>query len=127
MSEHSVASPLAAVALEREVQEALEKVRGMGVKVADEVRGYLLRFPDMVQATVQVCEIVRCEVPDAHLSLEVYRDPEIDDEHLILYARFPRYDATVLQRIEGAESQWEPYLVGKKGWLLVTTDFRAMG
>ncbi len=129
MSEQNVPSSLATVALEKEVQEALERVQAMGISVSDAegVREYLLRFPDMVQATVQVCEIVRREIPDAHLSLEVYRDPEIDDEHLILYARFRNYDKTVLQKIEGAESECEQHLVGKKGWLLVTTDFRVVG
>ncbi len=125
MSEQNVPSSLATVALEKEVQEALEKVQAMGISVSDAegVREYLLRFPDMVQATVQVCEIVRREIPDAHLSLDVYRDPEIDDEHLILYARFPHYDATVLQKIRDARGKYRQHLVGKKGWLLLTTDF----
>jgi hypothetical protein len=57
--------------------------------------------------------------------LELYRDPEIDDEYLTLYVRQRRYDADkLLEEIEDLRAGSQAALRETSGWLLVTTDFR---
>ncbi len=126
MSEQNVPSSLATVALEKEVQEALERVQAMGISVSDAegVREYLLRFPDMVQMVAEVCKVVREKLPDAQLHLVTYSDPEIEGyDYLVLNARFREYDETTMDRIEEAEASYIDELAKCRGWLLLTTDF----
>ena len=90
-----------------------------------EVRDYLLRYSDLTNILPFVCKIARERVgiyPE--LSLEVYCDPEIEDEYLTLYVRQQDYDEDILDTIEDIRAQYEAKLAGKSGWLLVTTDFR---
>ena len=61
---------------------------------------------------------------NTQLSLEVYHDPEIEDEYLTLYVRQADYDEHVLSTIEDIRAGYEGELAGRSGWLLVTTDFR---
>ncbi len=61
--------------------------------------------------------------PDVELSLEVYRDPEIDDEYLTLYVRQSEYDLTIMDRIDEVREQLAALLNHVSGSLLITTDF----
>lgn len=90
-----------------------------------EVRDYLLRYPDMTALLVSVSELARETFgTDAQLSAEVYHDPEVEDEYLTLYVRQDTYDDHVLDMIDEIRVQYESALIGKSGWLLVTTDFQ---
>ena len=91
---------------------------------SEKVSDYLLRFPDMLEAVNQVIRTVREHLPEAQLELVVYHDPEIEDEYLVLYARFLEYDQAVMERIRAARLAYTPYIRGKAGWVLLTTDFR---
>jgi hypothetical protein len=91
---------------------------------AEEVLEYLLRFPDMLEAVNQVIRTVREHLPEAQLELVVYHDPEIEDEYLVLYARFSQYTSAVMERIRAARRAYSPYIRDKSGWILLTTDFR---
>ncbi len=89
-----------------------------------EVREYLVQYPDMIALVLQVAvSASRRFGPATELSLELYRDPEIDDEYLTLYVRQASYDEDILDQIEELSVQYERGLHGKSGWLLVTTDF----
>ena len=90
------------------------------------VSEYLLRFPDMRETVNQVVRVVREHLPEARLELVVYTDPEIDDSYLVLYARFPEYTPGVMERIRAARRAYFPYIRGKSGWILLTTDFRRL-
>ena len=59
----------------------------------------------------------------AQLSVELYRDPEFDDQYLTLYVRQERYQDDILKAIEGLSGAYEGELSGRAGWFLVTTDF----
>jgi len=98
-------------------------LQGVRVRQQGEVYGYLLRFPDIIEAVKQAVLIAKDRLQEAQLQLEVYRDPEGEDEHLVLYARFPVYDETVMERIRFARRQYRHLLRGKSGWLILTTDF----
>jgi len=112
------------------VQSTISELQRMGiyVKKSNEIHEYLLQFPDIMEATKRISKASRQRFPGAQLSLEIYRDPEIEDEYLVLYIRFREYDEPIrkrlLQGIEDIEAAHEQYLVGKQGWLLVTTDFQ---
>jgi len=99
-------------------------LQGAHVKQQREVYEYLLRFPDMISVVEQAVRIARDHLKEAQLQLEVYHDPESEDEHLVLYARFSVYDETVMERIRSARRLYRHLLRGKSGWLILTTDFQ---
>jgi hypothetical protein len=95
----------------------------------DEVEDYLLRFPEMIEVTGEVARIARERLPEAQLWLEVNHDPEIEDEYLVIDARFPHYHESVLERIEAIENETLTLLQNRGGtpppWeILLTTDFQ---
>jgi hypothetical protein len=94
----------------------------------DSVYDYLFDHPDMAELLPFVCETARKRVEDdMQLSLELYRDAEINDSHLSLYIRSHRYDERVLNAMRDIESAYVNMLVGKTGWIVVTTDFNSPG
>lgn len=117
---------LGSVSLTRNVEGCVKKIQGMGIhlKNIEGVHEYLLRFPGMIGATMRIAEVVLTHLPDAQLALEVYQDPEIEDSHLVLYARFKEYDQTTMARIREARRECRRYLIARKGWFQLTTDFQ---
>jgi hypothetical protein len=94
----------------------------------DEVRMYLVRHADLAGILPGFCARARDEFgKGAELHLEVYHDPEIEDQFLKLTVRLPSYDGTVLGRLERVWQPDETMLAGSSGYLLVTTDFRPAG
>ncbi len=100
------------------------QLQGVQVGQQGDVYEYLLRFPDMIEVVEQAVFAARNHLKEARLQLEVYRDPESEDEHLVLYARFPTYDETVMEKIRAARRQYRHLLHGKSGWFILTTDFQ---
>lgn len=89
------------------------------------VRDYLLRYSDITDLIPRVCQMAREHLgKNAHLSLEVYRDQEIEDEYLALYVRQENYDERLMDKIDEVCVKYENMLSGKSGWFIVTTDFR---
>src|SRR5436190_8283622 len=65
-----------------------------------EVHAYLRQHPDLAELVPVVCAEARREFGSpTELSLEVYRDPEIDDAYLTLYVRQATYATDLLERI----------------------------
>lgn len=109
------------------IEQVLNQLRQDWIRIPNppEVREYLLRYPDLANVLPFVCKIARERVGiHPKLYLEVYHDPEIEDEYLTLYVRQQHYDEEILDTIEDIRTQYEAYLARKSGWLLVTTDFR---
>ena len=88
------------------------------------VREYLSLFADIADVASYAVEAARRRFPNAQLVLDVYQDPEIDDEYLVLYVRMPHYDDSVMERIAAAEAEYLDMLADKSGWIQLTTDFR---
>jgi len=88
------------------------------------IREYLSLFADTAEVAFHAVEAARRRFPDAQLVLDVYQDPEIDDEYLVLYVRMPHYDDSVMERIAAAEAEYLDVLADKSGWIQLTTDFR---
>lgn len=108
------------------IPETLEEVRREDIRIADpgEVGDYLQRYPELLDLVPEVVRLARSHLPDAQLTLSVYHDPEIaDEEYLVLYARFNKYDESVVERLDRVAEQYLPGLVGRQGWIQITTDF----
>ena len=103
----------------------LASKKKISIPKPSEVRDYLLNYPDMTDMVPLVCKKAS-ERFGIHtlLSLEVYHDPEIEDEYLTLYVRPQHYDDSVVPRIKEIRQEYEKMLAGKTGWFLLTTDFR---
>jgi len=88
------------------------------------VREYLLHAANIAEVVSHAVEAAQRRFPDAQLVLDVYQDPEIDDEYLVLYVRMLHYDDSVMERIAAAEAEYLDMLADKSGWIQLTTDFR---
>jgi len=89
-----------------------------------EVLAYLTSYKQLAKLVPAICaQIRRAFGPEAELSLELYRDPEIDDRYLTLYVRQDSYDLQIMERIEAESRQFNARLEQVSGYLLLTTDF----
>ena len=90
-----------------------------------DVECYLGEHSGLQLLLPQICQRVREEFgQDAELSLELYRDPEIDDQYLTLEVRQDRYDANIIERLDQLGEQFADELERCTGDILLTTDFR---
>ncbi|SRR5579871_5376400 len=94
------------------------------IKSALDVRAYFDEHPDMPEVTERICQAARREFgPEVSLTLLAYRDPEIEDEYLLLRVRLPSYNPGTMRWIRSISDPYEDELVGKSGVILVTSDF----
>lgn len=110
------------------VDAALTALQRDGILVPRpaEVREYLLRYPDMAHPVVVACKAsVERFRANAQLSLELYRDPEIDDQYLALYVRQEAYEDGILDKIRDTRDGYRALFGGSSGYFLLTTDFDA--
>ena len=71
-----------------------------------EVRSYLDRHPALSRLADLIRDAARIESgPDACLTLQVYRDPEIDDEQLVLFVPKVAVQVTTLVPAGNAEPE----------------------
>lgn len=90
------------------------------------VRNYLLVYSDMINILLPIFNKITEKFNAlAQISLEVYKDPEIDDEYLTIYIRQEIYDENIMDLIDEISSECENMLAGRFGWLLITTDFQS--
>jgi hypothetical protein len=91
----------------------------------DEVEASLANHPDLAPLLERVCDRLREEFGQhAELSLEIYKDPEQQDQYPVLYVRQRKYEAGILKRIESVVNPFLPQIEAASGDLLITTDFR---
>lgn len=88
-----------------------------------EVRDYLLQYTDLTSHVLLAARRAKERFnPATQLSLEVYRDPEIDDRYLALYVRQENYDDNILDAIDEISSEYEDMLSEREGWFVLTSD-----
>jgi hypothetical protein len=122
-----VLDPSPAGDLAPQVAAVLRRLRKLGLRVPHpgEVQEYLLAYPDTIPALAGIGEVAAARLGDhAQLSLELYRDFETADQYLSIYARQAEYQDDLMDEIDGAREEYEPYLRDVSGWILLTTDFR---
>ncbi|MDQ1327484.1 MAG: hypothetical protein QG641_765, partial [Candidatus Poribacteria bacterium] len=87
----------------------------------EEVCDYLSHYPDIIELVMLACEETRSRFSlPTQLSLELYRDPEIDDKYLTLYVLQSKYEDNFLDKIEDIRFPYSDELVDKKGYFLLT-------
>ena len=91
----------------------------------EEVEEYVANHADLTSLLEAVCARLRASFgAGAELSLELYSDPEQQDQYLALYVRQEKYEAGILHQIESVTSPFMSQLEAASGHLLITTDFR---
>ena len=109
------------------VQADLKPAIGFDVSIRNmsDVEGYVADHGTLRSLLNRICEQARIEFGHGtELTLELYRDPEIDDRYLTLLVRQPQYDANIVERLDQLAAQFADELDRCTGDLLVTTDFR---
>jgi hypothetical protein len=110
------------------IDETLNWIAEKGVRIENpaNVRSYLFRYPDLLPIIPPVWEKASTLLlPTTQFTLALYRDPEISDEYLTMYARQPEYQRDILDVTRVVNVECEALLLGRSGWLLTTTDFRS--
>jgi hypothetical protein len=89
------------------------------------VASYLRQNIGMYDVVLYACMLTEEAFGNtAQITLELYSDPEIDDEYLTLCIRQSHYAADIMDIIDRICSRYEKALTDQAGWLVVTTDFR---
>lgn len=100
--------------------------KDIAIPYPSDLRNYLLSHVDMLKLLLHASDLAFSHFgARAHLSLEVYQDPEIADEYLTMYIRLPKYDSTVMKQIKEIRKEYADLLKDASGWFLLTTDFKA--
>lgn len=90
----------------------------------DAIREYMCGHSDMVSGVDIVTSLIRSHFgEDARLLLDVYNDPEIDDQYLQLRVRAIDYNSEFMNLIDVVDALAEPGLRRRTGQILLTTDF----
>ena len=107
------------------IEETLRRLSQQGIllKNIDDIKEYLLNFPDLIDLVPTAVDIVKKYLPDAQIVIDVYKDPEINDIYLLIDVRSKHYDDNFMEKLEKAESEFVEFLVGKEGWIQLTTHF----
>lgn len=90
-----------------------------------EVASYLRHNIGLYDVVLYACMLTEEEFANtAQITLDVYFDPETDDEYLTICIRQSHYDEDIMDKIDSICSRYEPDLDCCKGWFVVTTEFR---
>jgi hypothetical protein len=100
-------------------------IRDVRIENPVDVRAYLLQYSDLLLVIPAIWKrAVALLSPSTQFSLALYRDPEIQDEYLTLYARQQKYEGGILDLIHTINIECEELLSQFSGWFITTTDFR---
>jgi hypothetical protein len=98
--------------------------KGIRIPEPPKLKYFLSNFPDIIEILPEVCNLTMERFPDnAQLSLEL--DGDIGGNELILYIRQEYYEENIMDIIDDIRARYSERLIGKKGWLVVTTDFNS--
>ena len=104
-----------------EIEPFLTSLKELGVRLdgLEEVRQYLLEFPDMIEVLTRTVGAVLEYLPGYELFLEVCLDPEIDDRYLnlALCIQNQQLGDSILEWIEAIEGEILASIDNKEGWL----------
>ena len=88
-------------------------------------RDYLAEHPDVRQPLMTAWNAALEEFhADAEISVEVFSEPDEDDEYLTLYVRQEEYQDDILDRIDAVRMQLRRSPTANIGRILLTTDFQ---
>jgi len=103
----------------------LQSYLGFKFPNPEEVIDYLQKHRNIYDITLYACTLTEEKFGTrAQISLELYKDPEIDDQYLTIYVRQVEYEPDILEKIETICKEYAPSMDGEHGYVLVTTDFQ---
>ena len=86
---------------------------------------YLVRHPAVRRPLMEVWSAALKEFrPDAEISVELFSEPDEDDEYLTLYVRQEEYQDDILDRIDAIRAQLRRSPSANTGRVFLTTDFQ---
>jgi len=110
--------------LEIDIENVLRELsKDIRINNINSIRDYLIEFPDIIDIIPKAVNSAKKYFPNSQIVLDFYIDPEIDDRHPIIYVRAKDYDNKFMELLDKAEDEFLKDLIGKKGWILLTTDF----
>lgn len=116
---------VALLARARDLMRLLEHEFAVAIPDAVAVEDYLIRFSDThIRIEYLVLFLRSACGPAVRFELDVNRDPEIENEYLLLLVRLPSYDADTYGRIRAVRHTVARILPEGEGRVLATTDFR---
>ncbi|HIH03989.1 MAG TPA: hypothetical protein HA263_09135 [Methanoregulaceae archaeon] len=116
---------VALLARARDLMRLLEHEFAVAIPDAVAVEDYLVRFPDTHMRVEYLVLFLRSAFgPAVRFVLDVNRDPEIENEYLLLLVRMPSFDERAYERIRLVRHVVNRRLPGGEGRVLATTDFR---
>lgn len=93
------------------------------VRCSPKVSNYLDSHHELAGILPAICLLAKHEFKDeAQLSLEVYDDPEFEDEHLCLYVRQENYEKGLMERIRRISKVSEKMIRSISGDIDITSD-----
>lgn len=112
----------------KRVNRFLEELKELGVQLVNRrnLVKYYEFFPEEMEPTKRLIRLALNELPDATLSLELVPDIECPMEIPTVYARFPEYDDSVMNRIIHVQERFfaTETLDDHMQWPVITTDFK---
>ncbi|HEY6331568.1 MAG TPA: hypothetical protein VI756_19745 [Blastocatellia bacterium] len=108
-------------------ESAVDAARSVGIRIPDihAVRSYIADHPDMASLIERMAlDAYSALGSEADLSLEVYRDSEVDDHYLTLYVRKPELSAADLETIDRFSEEFAQPIVTASVWVIVLPDYR---
>ena len=109
----------------------ITRVLGLGILCPrpDRVAAYLWIYHDVHDIVIGFADALICEFRGerAEIELDLYGDPEIDDEYLTFLVHVPEYSDDFMCRLDKVSARFDDQLSKASGWVLVTTDFRPVG
>lgn len=110
-------------------QKAIDAIFNNKIQIpeesSDSVGEYLILHPQITDNLDQISQILRQNLgQEPEISLEVYEDPEIEDEYLVFYIKDKNQNPELLGKIDKMFEEIYPLIENSSGWVLLTPDFR---
>ncbi len=98
--------------------------KGIALPNPEDIRRNLLCHADMTDLVKRICDDALDRFPKpSQVALELYKDPEIEDEHLTVYVRQYHYDDNILDVIDDVRLKFEEERASSSSRIHITTDF----
>jgi hypothetical protein len=109
-----------------EASGILQRLAGYGILVpkAPDVAAYIGQYVQLAQLLPNIgAEVREALGPQVELTLELYKDPEVDDRYLTMYVRKEQYEADIWDHLQSISERFNNQLEEVPGYFLLTTDF----
>lgn len=116
------------ISLNSQITRLMSGIKEAGIFMSNnwEVISFLRQHPDMINAVKNIYKSAKDTFGKEHeLSLEVYHDPEEEDDHLVLYVRRAAYSDGFMEGIRTFRRQFHASMKPLSGRIHITTDYQS--